>query len=612
MTAIYIPDELRDLAIRLGITVTGMDYDDIVSAVSNQILLSPGETITLPNIGYDTNFAGSVYSAYQSNSSWFTTNAIGSAANNIASFTASAYQGRMQSVLSGTQQLNHIYYVGAYVKSTSSNARLQACIYTGSVFATDSHSGSGSFEWLSAVGTCTSATSNMQVRVIDYRNSAWDAIEVKQVVLFDLTAIYGAGNEPSTASAMDAILTEWNNSNYYVPTSIRVPAPSNTAIVVKPKYGQQYVELADGVIKIQSRYSPTHTFWIEMANGGLNNSFDFVNFYKSEGAEIDGNSDRAVLFGTSASDWLGPVQVSATANGDGGTTAFTGGYHGTNGDQTGDPTASTAVSTFYIDGVAQTEFSGYCDAVKIVTNQNIMAYNTKTTGRYVLKQTTTRNIVEGQVEMYVETEALEACSWSLWYGLQSNYSTTWAGTIHYMYGDTVTKDDNTQANNSGAKSSYGSVDRYNIYGTADGHSVWCDNTIGLGTRDQVSAGTGLAFNTTYDKAYFNIINGVALAMNLGDKAYLKGGYSFYPLGTLAENVATVGRILKNGKLWHLVDFLDAGTQTIIPDVDEQFRTQTANAEDLKKDDNISGITDGVTSYAVGATGYGSYAYRFKE
>ncbi len=66
------------------------------------------------------------------------------------------------------------------------------------------HSGSGEYELLSVVSSDISGTTYYPA-VVDARTSAWDAVKIKFRLAIDLTAAFGAGNEPSAAE-MDALL----------------------------------------------------------------------------------------------------------------------------------------------------------------------------------------------------------------------------------------------------------------------------------------------------------------------------------------------------------------------------------------------------------------------
>ena len=118
-----------------------------------------------------------------------------------ASFTANAQTGRIQIPLSAPT--GHVIYRRAYVKSTSNLVGLGA---TSSVRV--AHSGSGNYEWLTQYQVNETM---MYISITDGRTSAWDAIYTKYVLSLDLTAIFGAGNEPSKP-VMDAIMALYPNS----------------------------------------------------------------------------------------------------------------------------------------------------------------------------------------------------------------------------------------------------------------------------------------------------------------------------------------------------------------------------------------------------------------
>jgi len=98
---------------------------------------------------------------------------------------------------------DHKYYFAARVKSTSNLIRF----YLSN--AQRYHSGSGNYELLSSIFTATSTNHGMGV--LDSRLSGFDNFYVKYAIAIDLTATFGAGNEP-TAAGMDALLSAFPNS----------------------------------------------------------------------------------------------------------------------------------------------------------------------------------------------------------------------------------------------------------------------------------------------------------------------------------------------------------------------------------------------------------------
>ena len=98
----------------------------------------------------------------------------------------------------------HKIYVRADVKATTNLAGIG--IPTATRLA--SHSGSGEWEKLSFIRTVTFEAA---IALIDNRTSDWDTVYFDNVFAVDLTATFGAGNEPTKAE-MDALMAYFPNS----------------------------------------------------------------------------------------------------------------------------------------------------------------------------------------------------------------------------------------------------------------------------------------------------------------------------------------------------------------------------------------------------------------
>lgn len=90
------------------------------------------------------------------------------------------------------------FYACAYLMAGAANA-LKIMINDSEVSSSSAtHTGSGTFERVSVIHTSTAGTV-IRVKVQDFRPSNWDNVYVKEVFAIDLTALFGAGNEPTKA-----------------------------------------------------------------------------------------------------------------------------------------------------------------------------------------------------------------------------------------------------------------------------------------------------------------------------------------------------------------------------------------------------------------------------
>jgi len=120
---------------------------------------------------------------------------------NVATCLANENNDSINRVL--TSVVGHKYYFAAQVKALSS--LIGFYMSTSNKF----HSGGGNYELLSSIFTATSTNHGMGV--MDTRASGFDNFYVKYAIAIDLTATFGAGNEP-TAAGMDALLSAFPNS----------------------------------------------------------------------------------------------------------------------------------------------------------------------------------------------------------------------------------------------------------------------------------------------------------------------------------------------------------------------------------------------------------------
>lgn len=136
-----------------------------------------------------------------------------SMSGNTQSFTATQSAGYIiRSIPSYTT--GNVYYACAYVKADNSSTRFSLRNTEGTLLNLTSHTGSNTFEFLSAHITMTSGITSWQVRISNNSASNWTATQVKQVFYLDLTAIFGAGKEPNK-QYMDWLMKDLIGKNTY-------------------------------------------------------------------------------------------------------------------------------------------------------------------------------------------------------------------------------------------------------------------------------------------------------------------------------------------------------------------------------------------------------------
>lgn len=157
---------------------------------------SARKTVSLTNLITNGNFA--------STSGWTSTGASFTVSGNEVSFLANSTSDTLTQNKSIVA--NHIYYFAIWAKASSSSVAVGMSYMTSG--GTISHSGSAAYEFLSVRATASSTVSATVWALADNRSSGWNTVNVKYVSMIDLTAAFGAGNEPSKEQ-MDQLMAQF-------------------------------------------------------------------------------------------------------------------------------------------------------------------------------------------------------------------------------------------------------------------------------------------------------------------------------------------------------------------------------------------------------------------
>lgn len=132
---------------------------------------------------------------------------VKSVSNNVQSFTPNApYQSFVATV--PTKIIGHTYYLAGYFKTTVAN--FSFLIYTGASWAGAAPSTDNTWHRYSLRGTLvTGGTPYFYIQC--NATGVYGEMQTKNWILLDLTAIFGAGKEP-TAAQIDTMLSQYTNS----------------------------------------------------------------------------------------------------------------------------------------------------------------------------------------------------------------------------------------------------------------------------------------------------------------------------------------------------------------------------------------------------------------
>jgi hypothetical protein len=227
----------------------------------------------------------------------------------------------------------------------------------------------------------------------------------------------------------------------------------------------------------------------------------------------------------SGSDWIGPYLVTDTESELMGDAIFTGGWHGSNGDTTGEPTAKCSDFKILIDG-EQVSQSGFRFAKKIgiqMTNY-ILAYNGLED--YVIEEKLTYTITrDRKIETSITTKALKDIDLEKYYGLQLIVPTGFDLVTYYNKDKAI---GSSSVKNGEYNASTQLTDRIVLEDLDSNHflsaSLVIDESFSFQDAEFLADENPYAFTTGYGKSYFSLVNGKKYSMKRGETMKWKGIY----------------------------------------------------------------------------------------
>nr|WP_313635211.1 hypothetical protein [Brevundimonas diminuta] len=265
--------------------------------------------------------------------------------------------------------------------------------------------------------------------------------------------------------------------------------------------------------------------------------------------DVSGAPGAYVTASDAGTDWLPPIRIAAAANGDGASGIFTGGNHGSTGSAGGAQTAINRMFDVLVDGspTAWAAKTGDADRITLRIVNDIMAYNTITLDRYVMREHFAITITRFGVEVMADREALEAVSVETEYGPQA--VTTGFTTDEIFVGGLSTgavpyATDQDVATIIGPKSSNPSLFANILRGASGEMALWFDPTYGIGD----GAGVAAAFPRIIanSKRYAVMRYGTTTPVAAGSRWKWRGGYSWQASGLAPAGMLAVMQRLRGG------------------------------------------------------------------
>jgi hypothetical protein len=169
-------------------------------------LLGSGEVKTLTNLVTNGDFSNGT-------TGWTLGNCTATAANNELSVTATArYGGPFQSITNPTSYRSHVIYCGGLFKLSPSNIYEVYMIVNDGVNQTIVYpSVLNEYHRISTLHTMAANASTLYIKLQDGRLSGWSLSNAMYWIMVDLTASFGAGNEPTKTDMDNWIATQSNS-----------------------------------------------------------------------------------------------------------------------------------------------------------------------------------------------------------------------------------------------------------------------------------------------------------------------------------------------------------------------------------------------------------------
>lgn len=289
---------------------------------------------------------------------------------------------------------------------------------------------------------------------------------------------------------------------------------------------------SDGDIKLNQKYSNHSDIQYCIKRCGVNQLYQLHSF------GFIANTDKSVsnlnpsTYINSNTDWIGPYIISSKDGATYGSGGFTGGWHGSNGDQTGQPTAKHISMSIYADNaLLDGAFNGYVGEVRVVVTNQIMAGNTLdnpisgASGYYCIEEEVTYLFKNGRIYVAVKIKALHNFNVRTYYGMQA------AG----FYKDAVFVGDIITNGTKSSNKTHGVF----VRDDKGNGLLMCLNPVGLGCFEY--ADTAKFCFVSGAKSYFSLIGGKLLQMQTGDMVYWSGWYKFCDTLDI-EDITTSGSV----------------------------------------------------------------------
>lgn len=269
-----------------------------------------------------------------------------------------------------------------------------------------------------------------------------------------------------------------------------------------------------------SSLRPTSPWGIQFQKNSVNKLFAIHQFSFEVGEE---------KFNTVANtDFVGPYIVRNTDEDSTTNPKFTGGWHGSNGDATGVPTArniSWRVWDRKANPLSEDTLVKFSKKLWIEVVNHIQAYNSTAE---VIKETVHYGVHPLGIDVFIEIEALATIEIERYYGIQSKNAIYFEELTYHFEDGSSKKEKSKSSSQSNDTLNENRVTHLSLSNEKQPFKmvVWINPFTKLYQGENLTTDKPWAFTFNYGKSYFNLINGKHLQLKKGEVINLSGGYYF--------------------------------------------------------------------------------------
>ncbi|MCF8020544.1 MAG: hypothetical protein K9L62_14255 [Vallitaleaceae bacterium] len=222
-------------------------------------------------------------------------------------------------------------------------------------------------------------------------------------------------------------------------------------------------------------------------------------------------------------DWISPYMMRALDMEDLDSPFYTGGWHGSNGDDTGEITAYTDYVSFYVDShPLYTDTWMVCKSLTLQVVNQVQAYNDDTS---TLEEIIIYTIENDKVDIQVDARAKKPLEITQYFGLQTQNS--WWDSIRYYDLMGTYTESTTYLNSYALPKNRQTVHQFQLRSSGLAPLLTAGMlTDGLGSLGYLQEDKPTCFTRGYGKSYFNLISGKPLLLDEEDHFTWRGFYKF--------------------------------------------------------------------------------------